>query len=188
MAVYFIKDMSTNYIKVGYSADAHKRLRALQTGNPSTLSLVAQIENGTMDIEREIHNGLDAHRIRGEWFSISDSDVFELCVEYSAARAAPEKQTPEARQLAGISDDTAKWQRKCELEYASDIKAIKQKHDIASHEPKINIRRSLFRLWGDSDVLRLIITACLIVSLLVWLPWYITIFSCWVTFAACARL
>lgn len=65
--VYFIHDPSTSRIKIGFSADVEKRLRSLQTGSSSTLSILGKMR-GTDEDERSLHQRFGAHRVGGEWF------------------------------------------------------------------------------------------------------------------------
>ncbi len=67
--IYFIAQAHGNYIKIGYTAteDVHKRLQALQIGNPMDLRLVGVIP-GDMDDEAELHERFGGSRVRGEWF------------------------------------------------------------------------------------------------------------------------
>lgn len=70
--VYFIACKETWRWKVGFTkSDPQKRLKALQTGCPSELALMAYIEAG-IDKELLIHNLFESERIRGEWFEGSD--------------------------------------------------------------------------------------------------------------------
>jgi hypothetical protein len=74
--VYFIACPETMRLKIGFtSGDVHARLRALQTGSPTNLSLVA-CHPGSMDDEKKLHERFDEHRIHGEWFSMSE-ELFE---------------------------------------------------------------------------------------------------------------
>ena len=41
----------------------------LQTGNPRSVEVLATLPGGRR-LELEIHQHLDAHRIRGEWFDL----------------------------------------------------------------------------------------------------------------------
>lgn len=68
--VYAIKEESTGNIKIGISANPRRRLEQLQTGNSSTLTLVAVKEavNGYAD-EAQLHLTNSAYHVRGEWFS-----------------------------------------------------------------------------------------------------------------------
>ena len=68
--VYAIKEESTGNIKIGISANPRRRLEQLQTGNSSTLTLVAVKEavNGYAD-EAKLHLTNAAYHVRGEWFS-----------------------------------------------------------------------------------------------------------------------
>jgi hypothetical protein len=69
--VYFIQHGGTDgAIKIGTTAGSpHARLRALQTGAPEQLHLLAAIP-GDARIERELHDLFAEFRVRpdGEWF------------------------------------------------------------------------------------------------------------------------
>ncbi len=70
--IYFIRPESGSAVKIGYcKADPVKRLRALQTGHPERLRLIAVIdgpEAGRMG-EAEWHGRFAADRLHGEWFA-----------------------------------------------------------------------------------------------------------------------
>jgi predicted GIY-YIG superfamily endonuclease len=70
MFVYAIREEDTGNIKLGISKDPNARLKQLQTGNSSKLTLVGvkQAVNRFKD-ERAIHQRNEAIRIHGEWFS-----------------------------------------------------------------------------------------------------------------------
>ena len=73
MFLYVINDTLNENCKIGFSGNPEKRLKKLQTGNSSELILVHTVEvpeNRVKDFERQIHNELRIHRIRGEWFNI----------------------------------------------------------------------------------------------------------------------
>jgi Meiotically Up-regulated Gene 113 (MUG113) protein/helix-turn-helix protein len=67
MAVYFIQD-GHGHIKIGYSRDPMRRLRALQAGRSDEIRLL-RVVNGDQSVERCFHRHFVAHRIRGEWFT-----------------------------------------------------------------------------------------------------------------------
>ncbi|MBB1074171.1 GIY-YIG nuclease family protein [Rhodoferax sp. 4810] len=69
MYVYAIRERETGHVKLGISRNPQQRLRQLQTGNSSTLELVAyrKAENRFAD-ERALHADADVYRLRGEWF------------------------------------------------------------------------------------------------------------------------
>lgn len=60
--------------KVGLTWDAKKRLRGIQAANHQPVELVAVYPvppQGTEWAEREAHQRLAEHRVRGEWFRVS---------------------------------------------------------------------------------------------------------------------
>lgn len=81
MFLYCISD-GVAHCKFGYSVDPHRRLRSLQTGQSSQLTLVHTIAVDTLrvrELERILHSEIGLHRrVRGEWFAISQSDARAL--------------------------------------------------------------------------------------------------------------
>ena len=73
--VYFIGDMNHGPIKIGKSKDVYKRLKVLQTGNPSFLEILGT-KSGYPGLESKIHDKFKHLHIRGEWFS-RGSDLLE---------------------------------------------------------------------------------------------------------------
>jgi hypothetical protein len=96
--VYFIVDLKSEAIKIGYADDYYKRLSTLQVGNPNPLRLLHFIEckNSTIseNLETEIHKIFDDIRISGEWFVYDEKtklrfkELFleELLIERKAKR------------------------------------------------------------------------------------------------------
>ena len=67
MPVYFIRDPSSDSIKIGRSATPQKRIGQLQTGNPHLLELMGWIETeGDVLAEQGLHRFYKAHRGIGE--------------------------------------------------------------------------------------------------------------------------
>lgn len=74
--IYFIgaseQAEAPRWIKVGFTAgDPRARLRAMQTGCPLELVLIASIP-GPMKAETEMHEVFADERVRGEWFRASE--------------------------------------------------------------------------------------------------------------------
>jgi hypothetical protein len=68
--VYFIEDVDSGRIKIGYAADPKGRLYRLQCGNPGELRLLATIPHeDAQGLEGHLHSRFHAHRGRGEWFA-----------------------------------------------------------------------------------------------------------------------
>jgi hypothetical protein len=63
--VYFIRQ--GDWVKIGYSANPHKRLSGLQTSNPKPLTLLKTIK-ADQSYEKHLHNQLMYANVRGEWF------------------------------------------------------------------------------------------------------------------------
>lgn len=68
--VYFARHGVDGPIKIGRAYDPHKRVRGLSVGSPIGLVLIGAVLSARADEEEaEIHARLDAHCIRGEWFT-----------------------------------------------------------------------------------------------------------------------
>jgi hypothetical protein len=65
--VYFIGG-GVGCIKIGWAKNPAKRLKALQTGSPIPLYLLAVVA-GPCALEREYHQRFKAHWSHGEWFA-----------------------------------------------------------------------------------------------------------------------
>lgn len=72
MFLYIAKNTSTGSLKIGISANPHRRIKELQVGCDGRLELVATVsaENGFQS-ESTAHKRLSGYRIHGEWFSAS---------------------------------------------------------------------------------------------------------------------
>ena len=66
--VYFISEPNLERIKIGFSADPKSRLQQLQTGTPYELTLMGVVD-GSLSLERHLHDTLADYRVKGEWFT-----------------------------------------------------------------------------------------------------------------------
>jgi len=71
--VYVVGAAGSSVVKIGYSSNVTKRLRALQNASPAPLS-VMWTTRGDMSTERRLHREFDKCRIRGEWFDFGGAD------------------------------------------------------------------------------------------------------------------
>lgn len=73
--VYFFRQRGTTAVKIGWSLDVEARRRALSTGSPRALDLVALIP-GPQALERYLHKFFAERRIVAdkEWFSVEVLD------------------------------------------------------------------------------------------------------------------
>lgn len=71
--VYFIKDETTGFTKIGSAIDIEKRLKTLQVGSSSKLNLQIRInDKDYIKLENKLHKILKGYRVHGEWFDLSD--------------------------------------------------------------------------------------------------------------------
>lgn len=76
--IYYIGSPESGRLKIGYTkGNPGKRLRALQTGSPSKLYLMA-VHPGTPELERRLHQQFSDARLHGEWFDASDDLLVHL--------------------------------------------------------------------------------------------------------------
>lgn len=68
--IYLVITQDNQFCKIGYAANAIKRLSELQTGFPYTLRLLATFP-GARDDEADWHRDYASQRTRGEWFRVT---------------------------------------------------------------------------------------------------------------------
>lgn len=78
--VYLISDEENNKYKIGVTKnDVNKRLKKLQTGNSSLLSIKKVHTTDYMyRMETLLHNYFSNRRILNEWFELSKEDVINF--------------------------------------------------------------------------------------------------------------
>lgn len=67
--IYFIIDLASKAIKIGYSKNLKKRLNSLQISNPNKIKLIKSFNNRPKSFEKSIQEKYKKYVIRGEWFS-----------------------------------------------------------------------------------------------------------------------
>lgn len=83
-------------LKVGRAVDVQSRLKAIQTGNPDRLRILATVgvmESRAPEVERTAHQVLAEHRVTGEWFR-APVDVAEGAVRRAAEGIWGYRSTP----------------------------------------------------------------------------------------------
>jgi hypothetical protein len=109
MTIYFISDGS--HIKIGYTdGSPSTRLKSLQTGNPSALTLLGQHEGGT-DVELGLHERFSDQRVHGEWFKPSSRLTEYIKTEASTGKAKRGKRQETIRHGQWLTLDNAMIQR-----------------------------------------------------------------------------
>jgi len=66
--IYFIGQDWDHPVKIGKANNVKKRIGQLQVGNPCELKILFTL-SGSGAIEKQFHNSLKEHNIRGEWFN-----------------------------------------------------------------------------------------------------------------------
>lgn len=74
--VYFITG-APGFVKIGYTTDLAKRIRALQIGCPLVIDLLGYVRGGR-SVEQDYHYRFRAWRQAGEWFKLSQDIKAEI--------------------------------------------------------------------------------------------------------------
>ena len=73
--VYLILEPISGYVKIGYTnRGVRTRLATLQTSNPSELKIISHYD-GTKKDEGNLQHFFKDKNIRGEWYSLSDTNL-----------------------------------------------------------------------------------------------------------------
>ena len=99
--IYFIGCARARAVKIGFTqSDPERRVKALQTGCPAELELLAYTP-GTIDEEQRLHAAFTPLAMRGEWF-YSDAKLPDL-IRYISEPCSTEPNSREAF-LDGLHD------------------------------------------------------------------------------------
>jgi hypothetical protein len=71
--IYLVLDERTGYIKIGRARNPSARERTLQSENPHVRMLFSGPADA--DLERELHADHAEHRVRGEWFRLTEQQT-----------------------------------------------------------------------------------------------------------------
>lgn len=84
-SVYFLRVSGTNQVKIGLSkSDYRKRVNSIQTSSPNNIELICAISvKDASFIEKALHEKYKHCHIRGEWFDMSNDEVFKA-VQYGS--------------------------------------------------------------------------------------------------------
>jgi hypothetical protein len=85
-SVVYVIAMTDNIVKIGTTKNLRSRLRALQTGTPHRLQVIASCPGGLV-LEAELHREFSRQNVGGEWFNLSNDQLRVL-----TARMAQESQ------------------------------------------------------------------------------------------------
>jgi hypothetical protein len=75
-SVYFIQNIRTGHVKIGFSTDVRSRLSSLQTSQVDRLALLRLVDGGPAT-ERWLHRRFAHLSVRGEWFAF-DSEMLTI--------------------------------------------------------------------------------------------------------------
>ena len=74
--LYLIRAEGTNYYKIGVATNRIKRLAGLQNGCPLELKyVIVRRMDKAREVEQLIHRELQLQNVRGEWYSLTSSQV-----------------------------------------------------------------------------------------------------------------
>ena len=84
--IYFIQQYNDeSCVKIGMTKDLSRRIKDLQTGNPSKLTYykyfkISECEKICKKLEKFLHTKCHKQCIRGEWFFLSLNELENICV------------------------------------------------------------------------------------------------------------
>lgn len=88
--IYYV--LTDGKIKIGYTADITRRLRAYPPG-----SEILAVHPGTPDLEKLMHQRFGAYRVAGrEWFR-PDPEILDYCTQVVAEHGNPKRFAPKVR-------------------------------------------------------------------------------------------
>lgn len=88
MSVYLITCRALEAVKIGRSANPHKRLKQIKTGCPFPVALEAILPEDSTELQ--MHRRFEDGRLAGEWFKLT-SEIERLIEAHPAADASPKK-------------------------------------------------------------------------------------------------
>jgi len=103
--VYLTGVPGSSVAKIGFAADAEKRLITIQTSSPDRLAVLWKTP-GTQQLEDALHASFHALRKRGEWFDFGDADpVATVAAEAARLEVKPPnvRAAPAARGWANVT-------------------------------------------------------------------------------------
>ncbi|WP_432029851.1 GIY-YIG nuclease family protein [Streptomyces sp. 1222.5] len=86
--VYLVGAEGLDLVKIGTTTDVDRRVRAMQTGLPLTLSVLWTCQGGR-PLEKALHQEFQEHNRRGEWFDLTSIGDPVAVVSEAARRLAP---------------------------------------------------------------------------------------------------
>jgi hypothetical protein len=87
VCTYLMRDNRNGLIKIGKSITPGKREKTLQSEEPEIVMFAFLEQN----IESLLHKRYKQHRVRGEWFSLTTTQIEELFLEYPFTQLRPAK-------------------------------------------------------------------------------------------------
>lgn len=75
--IYFLRQGMLGNVKIGKANDIAKRVKQLQTGQPSELKIMRLLE-GDLPEERALHDRFKVFSVGGEWFTFHESMLGEI--------------------------------------------------------------------------------------------------------------
>lgn len=79
--IYIFKT-DNNMYKIGVAENPKKRIKGVQVGCPTRVEFIFSTHSyRALNVEAIIHEVFTRHRIRGEWFEFSDSEIFLVIKE-----------------------------------------------------------------------------------------------------------
>ena len=87
--MYFIREINTKRVKIGYAANPETRRARFQIDNP--YELVIDFVHPTLvakDLESQLHQDFESSHIRGEWYSLPTNVDYQNIIKNAENKLA----------------------------------------------------------------------------------------------------
>lgn len=79
--IYVARAGDSNAYKIGWATSPRQRFSNLQVGNHTPIDVLSVFPVSGRHVERKIHDIFANQRIRGEWFSLTTTDLLDIMDE-----------------------------------------------------------------------------------------------------------
>jgi hypothetical protein len=123
-----------SHLKIGWSrADPQERVSALNTGCPTKIHLLAELETNDPRHEIEIHKALSSKRARGEWFDATLDEVVSV-----ASAIAPNAPINVVDRAVAIYRGETTPESAFKTEYTAALQTLLRQSEVHQRPPSVS--------------------------------------------------
>lgn len=159
--VYIIKDLDTNYIKIGASVNPKNRLSTIKSRqNKNNLQLLAVYEDCTLADEKHLHEVFDKFNTRGDWFAMDEGPVIEYISKHMSKHMSTHMSTHMSQHMENENEDINVIENKEEKEGAGRKGNKQPKREKTKYADFVNMteieHKKLIEQYGPDATARMI--------------------------------